>query len=158
MPRERWKPVAGYEGLYDVSDRGRVRNARTKRVRVLKRTTRKGGTIDHRISLYRDGKEKVRTVSHLVLEAFIGPRPSEAYEASHLDDNSENNRLGNLIWQTHAENMRRRRRLMHHSGNGRTVSCDGLPIGKRSFTFFMADSDCPDCRATYPVFQTEGAS
>lgn len=50
-----------------------------------------------------DGKHTVRYVHHLVLEAFVGPRPP-GMEACHFDGNAQNNRLENLRWGTSAEN------------------------------------------------------
>lgn len=109
---EQWKPVVGYEGLYEVSDHGRVRSL--DRVNTGKDgRTRKfagrivGTSLDEngrpRAVLRRDGKAVVRRVHRLVLEAFVGlPAPGE--QACHWDDNPANNRLDNLRWGTRSDN------------------------------------------------------
>lgn len=56
-------------------------------------------------------------VHHAVLEAWVGPRP-EGMECDHINGDSLDNRLENLEWVTHQENMRRRRELYHSRGLG----------------------------------------
>ncbi|WP_211339176.1 NUMOD4 motif-containing HNH endonuclease [Salana multivorans] len=106
---ETWLPVVGYEGLYEVSDRGRVRSldrlsaaGAPQRGRVLRPSIAKGGYP--MVSLYRDRGRSTRTVHRLVLLAFVGPEP-EGAEACHRDGNPTNNALPNLYWGTHSENM-----------------------------------------------------
>ena len=109
---ERWLPVVGYEGIYEVSDHGRVKSLarviiasngqrRPVRERILKAAPRPR----HHLNLHRDGICANRYVHHLVLEAFVGPRP-EGMEACHWDDDPDNNNLSNLRWDTHSENSR----------------------------------------------------
>jgi len=101
---ERWLPVIGYEGLYDVSDWGRIRS--------LPRRTTRGGLMkliaDGKgywvVSLTREGKQRRFFVHRLVMEAFTGPLP-EGMEIRHLDGDPGNNRLPNLRYGTHSENM-----------------------------------------------------
>lgn len=109
---EQWLPVVGYEGLYEVSDHGRVRSlerqvpngegtVRTVRSRILK----SGNTSAGRplVQLWKDGKGTGKHPYWLVLEAFVGPRP-EGMQACHWDDNPHNNKLENLRWGTPSEN------------------------------------------------------
>lgn len=57
------------------------------------------------VSLYDGrGKSVLRKVHHLVLEVFVGPRPSLAHEGRHLDDNQLNNEASNLLWGTPEQN------------------------------------------------------
>lgn len=113
---EVWKPVVGHEGLYEVSDQGRVRSL--DRVQTY-RAVRHGKEIEvvrrHRGRLLHPGwtgthltvalgKGNSRLVHHLVLEAFIGPRPPNM-EGCHDDDDGANNRLANLTWGTRSKNM-----------------------------------------------------
>lgn len=110
---ERWLPVVGYEGIYEVSDHGRVRSLdRTIRHRNGHVTRRRGRVLrlSSTVSGYpqaglrsgdRDGQ---RLVHRLVAEAFIGPCP-EGMECRHLDGNRRNNSPSNLAWGTHAENV-----------------------------------------------------
>lgn len=103
---EIWKPVVGFEGLYDVSSIGRVRRsgggqgARSGHVRRL--FPDPNGY--YRVMLYRGGRYAQRTVHRLVAEAFHGPRPT-GYVAHHADENKQNNRSENLSWVTRRQNL-----------------------------------------------------
>jgi len=79
---EIWRPVVGYEGLYEVSNLGRVRSIFYQGVNAHPRTTPLVlSTATHRpldrrlVSLHRDKKQSPKRVHHLMLEAFVGPRP-----------------------------------------------------------------------------------
>ena len=103
---EQWKAIKDYEGLYEVSDLGRVRSLnylRTGTCRVLKLRTEKQGRVI--VDLYLDGKKKTYTVHSLVALAFIGERP-EGYDVLHANGNSQDNRLENLSYDTVTENMK----------------------------------------------------
>jgi hypothetical protein len=102
---ERWKPLpACYPAGYEVSDRGRIRSFRSRDglPRVLRMRTHKWGYVV--INLGSDDERKVYRVHRLVLEAFVGPCP-EGQECRHLDGDKTNNRLDNLRWDTHGENI-----------------------------------------------------
>lgn len=112
---ELWLPVVGYEFEYEVSNTGKVRSlTRTHTQRNGKRRTIKGVekklqiNIDgyHVIGLYHESRLKVKRVPVMVLEAFVGPRPSKQHVAMHLDNNKLNNCITNLKWGTHSENVR----------------------------------------------------
>lgn len=110
MTDEVWKEIPGYAG-YEVSDLGRVRSFRSPNghgelkttARVL-RNTKVFGKKYLRVGLYRDAIVVYRRVHTLVLEAFVGPCPSNM-ECRHLDGNAGNNALTNLCWGTHQANM-----------------------------------------------------
>lgn len=128
---ERWLPVPGYEGLYEVSDRGRVRSldrvvnhasGPSRRKGVMLRSMLNGGR--QQVSLWRDGQRKMRFTHHLVLEAFVGPRP-EGLECLHWDDDPANNRLENLRWGTSAENKHDAVRNGKHGNTKKTHCPDG---------------------------------
>lgn len=119
---ERWRPVVGWEGFYDVSNLGRVRSRDrwipavnrdgTPRVnkfrgKVLKGTPDKNGYL--KVNL-RDGLGRVKTrmIHCLVAEAFIGPRPT-GQVVCHFPNGSWDNRASNLRWDTHAGNERDKR-------------------------------------------------
>jgi hypothetical protein len=111
---ERWKPVVGFEGLYEVSDMGRVRSV----ARVVPHKTSGHLTIPERIligsrraqmkypmvNLWAGNKQHAKYVHALVLEAFVGPRPQK-HDVCHFDGSKDNNRLSNLRWGTRKENM-----------------------------------------------------
>jgi hypothetical protein len=81
MTEEHWKPVVGYEGLYEVSDRGRVKSVakvsvdgRSYRERILKPFVSRSipGLAYLAIKLSRDGAKKSNYVHRMVLSAFVG--------------------------------------------------------------------------------------
>jgi len=98
---EAWKPIVGWEDLYEVSDHGRVRSLRSSRGPRKQPRLRKlwiGKTNGYpSITLYKDGERVGKLVHRLVLEAFVGPC-SEGLECCHRDDVKTNNTLENLYW------------------------------------------------------------
>lgn len=95
---EVWKPVVEFEGLYEVSSLGRVRNTNGY---VLKPRLSNSGY--HRVALSKNCTYSHRTVHRLVLAAFSG-KPGEGVEGRHLDGDRTNNCLSNLAWGTKLEN------------------------------------------------------
>lgn len=111
---EIWKDVPEYEGLYQVSNEGRVRSlvrltteATARGVRKEKCVLRFGSNKQGRLQvvLCKEGVTKRVQVHRLVLEAFVGACP-EGHECRHGDGDHTNNFLYNLSWGTHTENMR----------------------------------------------------
>ena len=109
MKNEIWRPVVGYEGLYEVSNFGRVKSlARLDSIgrivveKILKTSLRSGYPS---ISLCKNGIIKSATVHRLVWEAFNGPIP-EGMEVNHIDQNQQNNHLENLNILTHTDNLK----------------------------------------------------
>ncbi len=101
---EHWKPVLGYEGLYEESDLGRVKSLnfhRGKREKILKAKT---NNKYHQVHLSKNGKTKYLSLSRCVWEAFNGPIP-EGMEINHIDENTANNRLDNLNLLSHSQNI-----------------------------------------------------
>jgi hypothetical protein len=105
---ESWKPIAGYEGFYEVSDLGRVRNVRTSR--IIAQCLRGYSGITGRgvgyltVKLCRDGIVKRYKVHRLVGEAFIGPLPP-GMQTRHGPGRTLDNRLVNLSYGTPRENI-----------------------------------------------------
>lgn len=109
---EVWKAIPGYEGLYEVSNQGRVKSlARTVhqvdgRVRRFKETIKAcpiTGMGYRTVMLYKDNKGSQRHVHRLVLESFVGPCPPGSV-ACHWDDDRLNNTLSNLRWGSRSDN------------------------------------------------------
>lgn len=98
---EHWKDVAGYEGLYQVSDLGRVKSLRSGKIMSLS-FSRKTGYKS--VILYRDGMGRTYGVHRLVAIAFC-PNPDGLNEVNHKDECKVNNRAENLEWCTHQYNV-----------------------------------------------------
>lgn len=106
LANEEWRDVVGYEGKYQVSNLGRVRSLnymRTGRVQILKPKISKYGYSE--VTLLNNGITKGHKVSRLVAFAFI-PNPNNKPYIDHIDTNRHNDRVNNLHWVTHSENMR----------------------------------------------------
>lgn len=99
-----WRPVVGWDELYEVSSDGAVRRIKTGRI-LRPRATGSPGNPYYAVALWRRGHRKDRKVHHLVAEAFIGPRP-HGHEINHIDLNKLRNVVVNLEWVTHRDNMR----------------------------------------------------
>ena len=104
MKKEYWKPVVGYEGLYEVSNWGRVKSVNynhTGKEKILKQNQIKNGYKS--VMLYKDGNGKNYLVHRLVAEAFL-PNPNDYKEVNHKDENKLNNSVDNLEWCTNEYN------------------------------------------------------
>jgi len=112
---ERWASVLGYEGLYEVSDLGRIRRigmaAKTGKGhgggarigRILKPQKHRGGY--RAVQLWKDGKLRNFLVHIIVAHAFLGPTP-KGKEVNHDDGHKPNCAASNLEYLTRAENIK----------------------------------------------------
>lgn len=96
---ERWRAVVGYEGRYEVSDRGEVFSLKSER--VLSPGHHQAGYP--RVMLCDTSGARSVLIHRLVLEAFVGPRPPGT-ECCHKNGNPKDNRLENLRWDTRKAN------------------------------------------------------
>lgn len=151
---ERWRPVPDWPG-YEVSDLGRVRSldrvVRTSagdkryRGRVLRAAR---GTASPRamVVLSRPGEQRSHYVATLVLAAFVGPRPSGGYDACHNNGDPTDDSLGNLRWDTHAENMRDVARHGRHNNAGKSNCPQGHPFDeKNTYITKTGSRSCREC-------------
>lgn len=117
---ERWKTIEGYEGFYEVSDKGNVRSVKreflgrngvTKPVheKLLKpnrtKSTERHPIQRYAVELWRDNKRKRVLVHRLVAEAFV-LNPDGKPQVNHKDGKPENNEADNLEWATNSENVK----------------------------------------------------
>ena len=110
---EIWKSIKGYEGLYEVSNLGRVRSVdhyvffsdgrkRFHKGQILKPREVSGGYYD--VILYKDGIGSHNKIHRLVAENFI-ENPDCLRDVNHKNENKKDNRIENLEWVTHSDNM-----------------------------------------------------
>ena len=92
---EIWCPIKGYEGIYEVSDQGRVRSLKFGKERILKPFRNKGGYL--LVGLCKNGEQKKCKVHRLVAQTFI-PNPDNLPEVNHKDEDKTNNFVHNLEW------------------------------------------------------------
>lgn len=102
-PTEVWKPVVGYEGLYEISNKGRLwsmpRNGTSGG--LIKGAYDKDGYLKY--SLSKSGKQSNFFAHRLVAESFV-PNPENKPHVNHLDEDTTNNNSENLQWCTPKEN------------------------------------------------------
>ena len=131
--KETWKDIKGYEGLYQVSNIGRVKSLERTSIdkrghkhhtkeRILKTRTDKAGYL--RVNLYDScGKMKRFLVHRLVCEAFH-ENPKSKTEVNHINEDKSDNRACNLEWVTRKENCN------HGTRNARTAKAQSKSVGQ----------------------------
>lgn len=105
LNNEIWLPVVGYEGVYSVSNLGRVRRDLAygnRPTRILRGAINDDGY--HQVGLSRDNKTATGLIHRMVARAFIGNPPEGREQVNHIDHNRSNNRLENLEWCSPKEN------------------------------------------------------
>ena len=114
MIQEVWKDIKGYEGLYQISNLGRVKTLNrickihrkaTREIKEIILTTKflpKGYCF---IALYKNNKETKFYIHRLVATAFI-PNIDNKPQVNHKDGNKNNNVVSNLEWVTPSENLK----------------------------------------------------
>lgn len=112
---EKWKPVPGYEGIYEASNLGNVRTAKNKKTyterhgerkwkqRVLK-TRGSNPKTGYRVSLWKNGKCKDWLIARVVAMTWVEGYSPEL-TVNHIDGNRFNNNVSNLEWVTLCENI-----------------------------------------------------
>ena len=102
MNKEEWKDIDGYDGVYQVSNCGRTRSFKWNKYRILKKTCDTKGYIIN--GFYLSGKRKIFRVHRLVGMSFI-PNPKNYETINHLNLNKADNRVENLEWCSHMQNV-----------------------------------------------------
>jgi hypothetical protein len=118
MQEEIWKPVVGYEDLFEISSHGRLKSIRNKIPKILSQTISKEGYYNHATKIGgRRGKAVLLRIHRLVAEAFL-PYPTDEkilaelnsfygiIPVNHKDGNKLNNHVDNLEWSTYADNTK----------------------------------------------------
>ncbi|MCK5020716.1 MAG: HNH endonuclease [Candidatus Peribacteraceae bacterium] len=118
----KWLPVVGFDG-YEVSSSGLIMSTKGGRLHLMSNKEQRYGY--EMVNLFSNGRKFPRLIHRLVLEAFVGPRPS-GMQCRHLDGDGSNNRLDNLLWGTVEENMTDR------DNHGKTVHGKSIAKSKLS--------------------------
>ena len=99
---EIWKDIEGYKGLYQVSNKGRVKRLLGTSERILRPVIKSSGYL--KVVLCKNGRVKQFQLHRLVANAFI-PNLDNKPQVNHLDENKLNNCVYNLEWATAKENI-----------------------------------------------------
>ena len=150
---EIWKDIEGYEGLYQVSNLGRVRS----HGRTIQRRTRYGTIAPYHIKgrvlkilhsahdacyvhlFDANGKSTNYTVHRLVAQAFV-PNPDNLSDVNHKDENRNNNRVDNLEWMSHVDNCNYGTRNERSAAN-RSKAIEQLTLDGHHVAFFQSASE-----------------
>ena len=119
MTEEVWRDITGYEGLYQVSDQGRVKSFKWNKERFLKPSMDKDGYL--LVTLCAGGKRKTLKVHRLVCGAFH-ENPDNKPQVNHINEDKTDNRACNLEWCTCKQNV-------NHGSRNERVS---KPVGQYS--------------------------
>ncbi len=139
---ETWKPVVGYENLYEVSDCGRVRSLGYRNTRETK--VLEGGIdrLGYPIVQFRNrGPQKCKRIHRLVAENFLEPDPLRIY-VNHKNGIRSDNRLENLEWCTRSENMIHARDVLKST------------VGERSGGWKLSTIQVAEIRAIFAIGST----
>lgn len=141
---EEWLPVPGYDGLYEVSNLGRVRSyhnfgfGRKKEPKLLKPTTDFYGYLQ--VTLCNNSVHEQTKVHKIVALAFLGVNPG-GMQIDHINGNKEDNRAENLEWVTPKENTLR------------SVTTGLKPTGERHGMHKLTQSAVDEIRKLYKTGQ-----
>ena len=119
---EEWRDIRDFEGMYQVSNRGRVRSldridARNRRIKGRILAAKYGATGNYQqVCLCKDGVHHYIAIHRLVAEAFI-PNPENKPTVNHIDENKQNNNIENLEWATYMENAHHGTRIQRCYAN-----------------------------------------
>lgn len=102
LPHEEWCDVRDYEGLYQVSNLGRVKSFKRGKVKILHGNISDKGYYN--VDLFKGSSHKRYGVHVLVAQAFI-PNPSNKPKVNHLSGKKNDNRVTEIDWSTHSENI-----------------------------------------------------
>ena len=125
-----WKPVLGFEGYYEVSNKGDVKSLTNRKTmkngvsklfrgKVLSSYSDKDGY--RCIDLYKDGVRSKKKIHRLVCESFIRP-PLENEQVNHINGIKYDNNISNIEWVMPKENVKHSYYVLKNKGSKRSLS------------------------------------
>lgn len=103
LKNEKWKDIFGYDGMYQVSDLGRVRSRKRGEWKVMRTGKNHKGYLQ--LALCKDGKQKSFYVHRLVANAFIPNNDKTKNEINHINEIKTDNRASNIEWCDRSYNL-----------------------------------------------------
>lgn len=107
---EVWKDIPGYEGIYQVSNLGRVKGLKRKseagrniREKIMRTPKKSNGYLT--VGLFKEGKQKTKDVHRLVAETYIEANDAKN-EVNHINGDKRDNRVTNLEWCDRSQNVK----------------------------------------------------
>ena len=137
---ETWKKIAGYEGLYEVSDMGRVKSLWHGKEKILKPGKNTSGYL--KVNLCKDSQRKTIKVHRLVAKAFI-QNPQGLETVNHKDEDKTNNTVSNLEWMSLKDNI-------NYGTRNKRVSETQINDKNKSKAVQMFDKSTGELLATFP--------
>ncbi|MDV2474211.1 hypothetical protein F8M49_29970 [Rhodococcus zopfii] len=149
---EEWRAAVGWEGLYEVSDAGRVRSLdraveqRNGRIYPVRGRTLKPAAVKQHlvVGLCRNGIQSNTKVHRLVLEAFAGPAPT-GMVCCHNNGDGTDNRLENLRWDTLSSNSQDTVRHGANRNANKTHCPSGHPYSPENTYSYPTGRICKSC-------------
>lgn len=134
---EVWRDLLELSGDYQISDMGRVRSRKWNGGwRIL--SPQNNGESRLRVGIYHNGVRRRVYVHHLVMKTFVGEAP-DGHEVNHKNGNPSDNRLCNLEYVTHSENMR----------HALSTGLRKMPKGTEHFNARLTEADIVKIRNLY---------
>ena len=128
--KEIWKDIKNYEGIYQISNLGRVKSFKNKKPKIIKHGSWEGYPV---VQLSNHNERHTFQIHRLVAEAFI-PNPNNYPQVNHINENRTDYRIENLEWCTQKMNVNHSKRKMYHPLNPNDYNTNKYIYRKKTST------------------------